>query len=48
MRTLEGMSYEEVACMLDVKPDAAKKRHGRALIRLHKLLLESGFTESEL
>ena len=48
MRTFEGTSYEEAACVLGIKPDAAKKRHGRALLRLHQLLLESGLTESEL
>ena len=48
MRTFEGASYDEVACVLDIKPEAAKKRHGRALLRLHQHLLESGLTESEL
>lgn len=48
MRTFEGASYGEVACLLDIRPEAAKKRHGRALLRLHKLLLESGLAESDL
>ena len=48
MRTFEGASYGEAACVLDITPDAAKKRHGRALLRLHELLTKSGLTESEL
>ena len=38
MRNYEGMSYEEVASILAIDPAAARKRHGRALLRLHKLL----------
>jgi RNA polymerase sigma-70 factor (ECF subfamily) len=48
MRTFEGASYEEIAYLLDIQSDAAKKRHGRALLRLHKILIERGLTESEL
>lgn len=48
MRTFEGASYQDAACVLDISPDAAKKRYGRALLRLHQLLLESGLRESEL
>lgn len=48
MRTFEGAPYEEIACLLDIAPAAAKKRHGRALLRLHQLLLKSGLTESEM
>jgi RNA polymerase sigma-70 factor (ECF subfamily) len=48
MRTFEELSYEEVACVLGVDPAAARKRHGRALLRLHKLLSEDGLTESSL
>jgi RNA polymerase sigma-70 factor (ECF subfamily) len=42
MRTFEGLSFEEVGYLLGIEPAAARKRHGRALIRLHKLLLEQG------
>src|SRR6516164_5325558 len=38
MRNFEGLSYEEAASILDIDPAAARKRHGRALLRLHKLL----------
>jgi len=48
MRTFEGLSYEETACVLEITPAAARKRHGRALLRLHKLLTECGLTESQL
>ncbi len=48
MRTFEGLSYDEVACLLEITPAAARKRHGRALLRLHTLLTESGLTESQL
>jgi RNA polymerase sigma-70 factor (ECF subfamily) len=48
MRTFEGLSFEEVAYTLAIDPATARKRHGRALLRLHKLLSEGGLTESEL
>jgi RNA polymerase sigma-70 factor (ECF subfamily) len=48
MRTFEGLSYDEVACVLEIDSPAARKRHGRALLRLHKLLTESGLTDSQL
>ena len=47
MRTFEGASFREIAFVLDIQPDAVKKRHGRALLRLHKTLLESGIKESD-
>jgi RNA polymerase sigma-70 factor (ECF subfamily) len=46
MRNLEERSYREIACMLEVDPAAARKRHGRALIRLHALLVQDGLTGS--
>lgn len=48
MRNYEGLSYHEIACILEIEPAAARKRNGRALVRLHKLLTESGLTESQL
>jgi RNA polymerase sigma-70 factor, ECF subfamily len=45
MRTFEGLSFDEVAWLLDIDPAAARKRHGRALLRLHKLLADAGLTE---
>jgi RNA polymerase sigma-70 factor (ECF subfamily) len=46
MRNVEGLSYEEVAYSLDIQPAAARKRYGRALIRLQRILLDSGFEDS--
>jgi RNA polymerase sigma-70 factor (ECF subfamily) len=46
MRDLDGLSYEEVACLLEIDPAAARKRHGRALLRLHQLLAAAGLKES--
>lgn len=48
MRNYEGLSYQEVACILEIDAAAARKRHGRALVRLHQLLVEGGLTESQL
>ncbi len=46
MRTFEGLPYPEVACILDIDPAVARKRHGRALLRLHQLLAAAGVKES--
>jgi RNA polymerase sigma-70 factor (ECF subfamily) len=48
MRHFEGLSNQEVACILGIEPATASKRHGRALLRLHKILSESGLSESKL
>ena len=48
MRTFERLSFEEVSYLLGIDPAAARKRHGRALLRLHKNLSDSGLTESQL
>jgi RNA polymerase sigma-70 factor (ECF subfamily) len=41
LRNFEGLSYQEVGHLLDLVPATARKRHGRALLRLHKLLAEA-------
>jgi RNA polymerase sigma-70 factor (ECF subfamily) len=46
MRHAEDLSYKEIACLLDVEPAAARKRYGRALIRLQKVLSDHGLLES--
>ena len=46
MRTFEGLSYEEVGAALEIAPPAARKRYGRALLRLQKLLTDHGLLES--
>jgi RNA polymerase sigma-70 factor (ECF subfamily) len=48
MWSLEERSSEEIACILEVEPATARKRYGRALLRLHKLLLDSGLSDSLL
>ena len=48
MRNFEGLSYQEVAYVLDIDAAAARKRYGRALLQLRQHLLAGGFRESEL
>jgi RNA polymerase sigma-70 factor (ECF subfamily) len=45
MRHAEELPYEEIACLLDVEPAAARKRYGRAMIRLQHLLSDKGLLE---
>lgn len=47
MRSFEGLSYDELACILDIAPAAARKRYGRALLRLRKVLDKRGLLEDE-
>ncbi len=47
LRNVEELSYEEVGCLLDIDPAAARKRYGRALLRLRHALIEQGLLESE-
>ncbi len=42
LRAFEGLSNSEVATVLEIAPEAAKKRFTRALLRLRKLLREAG------
>jgi RNA polymerase sigma-70 factor (ECF subfamily) len=48
MRTYERLSYEGIAGVLEIEPAAARKRHGRALVRLHRILSAAGVTESQV
>jgi RNA polymerase sigma-70 factor (ECF subfamily) len=48
LRHYEGLSNQEVAHLLGIDPGTASKRHGRAMLRLHRILLERGLTESQL
>jgi DNA-directed RNA polymerase specialized sigma24 family protein len=41
LRNFDGLSNCEVSQLLDIRPEAAKKRHARALIRLKKALSDS-------
>jgi RNA polymerase sigma-70 factor (ECF subfamily) len=46
LRVIEGLPYEEVGRRLEIEPAAARKRYGRALLRLRSLLLADGLKES--
>jgi RNA polymerase sigma-70 factor (ECF subfamily) len=48
LRIFQGLPYEEIGRRLDIEPAAARKRYGRALLRLRTLLLAEGLTESRL
>jgi RNA polymerase sigma-70 factor, ECF subfamily len=48
MRHFEGLSNREVAHLLSIDAATASKRHGRAMLRLHRILFEGGLTESQL
>jgi RNA polymerase sigma-70 factor (ECF subfamily) len=47
LRNFEGLSNQEAAQLLGLKPATASQRYGRALIRLREILLERGLNESE-
>jgi RNA polymerase sigma-70 factor (ECF subfamily) len=42
MRHAEDLPFDAIACLLDIEPAAARKRFGRALIRLQKVLGDEG------
>jgi DNA-directed RNA polymerase specialized sigma24 family protein len=48
MRAIDGLTYDEAGAALAIEPAAARKRYGRALLRLRTLLLAEGLTESHL
>ena len=45
MRHAEDLPFDEIACLLGIEPAAARKRFGRALIRLQTLLVEENVLE---
>jgi RNA polymerase sigma-70 factor (ECF subfamily) len=45
MRHAEELPYEEIAGLLEIEPAAARKRYGRALLRLQKVLSDHGLLE---
>jgi len=47
MRNFEDLSYDEIGAAVEIEPAAARKRYGRALIRLQNLLIESGLLEAQ-
>jgi RNA polymerase sigma-70 factor (ECF subfamily) len=48
LRNFEELTNVEAAQVLGIEPAAASKRYGRSLLRLRKILLECGLTESQL
>jgi RNA polymerase sigma-70 factor (ECF subfamily) len=48
MRHFEGLSNPEAGCLLGIDPATVSKRHGRAMLRLHRILFSGGMTESQL
>jgi RNA polymerase sigma-70 factor, ECF subfamily len=48
MRTFEGLSFEELGYLLEIDSATARKRHGRALLRLHRIRADAGLTESQV
>ncbi len=46
LRDFENLSNDEAACLLEISPEAAKKRHARALLALKRLLSAPGLEES--
>ncbi len=47
LRYMENLSNQEVAYLLEIEPDTTSKRHGRALLRLQKVLSGMRPPESE-
>jgi RNA polymerase sigma-70 factor (ECF subfamily) len=45
LRHGEELPFEEIAQLLEIEPAAARKRFGRALLRLHKALSDQGLLE---
>jgi DNA-directed RNA polymerase specialized sigma24 family protein len=45
LRHADGLPFEEIGTLLGIDPAAARKRFGRALIRLQKLLAAAGLLE---
>jgi RNA polymerase sigma-70 factor (ECF subfamily) len=45
MRHGEDLPFEEIGCILEIEPATARKRFGRALLRLQKVLTDKGLLE---
>ena len=48
MRHFEGLSNPEAGCLLGIDAATVSERHGRAMLRLHRILFSGGLTESQL
>ncbi len=44
LRHGDDLTFEEIGCLLNIEPAAARKRFGRALIRLQQVLRDEGLT----
>jgi RNA polymerase sigma-70 factor (ECF subfamily) len=47
MRHADELPYREIGCILGLEEAAARKRYGRALLRLRQLLLDAGLLEEQ-
>jgi RNA polymerase sigma-70 factor (ECF subfamily) len=47
LRHVDELPYEEIACLLEIEPAAARKRYGRAMIRLQQHLCKQGLLGEE-
>jgi RNA polymerase sigma-70 factor (ECF subfamily) len=45
LRHADDLPFEEIGCLLDIEAVTARKRFGRALIRLQKVLRDEGLVE---
>jgi RNA polymerase sigma-70 factor (ECF subfamily) len=48
LRNYERLLFDEIAYVLQIKPATARQRYGRALLRLNKIVQDSGLTESQI
>ncbi|MFO0958021.1 MAG: sigma-70 family RNA polymerase sigma factor [Isosphaeraceae bacterium] len=46
LRAFDGLTHEEAAQRLGIEPAAARKRYGRALLKLRAMMVAEGVTES--
>jgi RNA polymerase sigma-70 factor (ECF subfamily) len=47
MRNLEGLSHAEIACVLGIDEAASRKRYGRSLLRLRKVMFDGKSREKQ-
>jgi RNA polymerase sigma-70 factor (ECF subfamily) len=47
LRHVDDLPYQEIGCLLEIAAAAARKRYGRALLRLRKVLSEHGLLEGQ-
>jgi len=48
LRNYEQLSFDEIAYVLRIEPATARKRYGRALLRLGKIVHNIGLTRSQI